>query len=229
MNKYASGYTLIQILSVIGWFVIAISVIGGIFILSNAERGMGWVGISVAVAGSFQGLLLLGIGAIGTAILDGSVAQQEVAANISKKDSVVPSREREDLMPYLLAATLGVPGGEFIENFKGKFLIRSADGKIMVGNEIFSSLSLAKETIIQSEKEVKDREIKKSLGPENISFDDYGYLIFNGYKIPKIGSEFVMNGISYENPEDVAKEIIGDGSTNWALERYRIKSTSLLW
>jgi hypothetical protein len=93
MNKYASGYTLIQILSVIGWLIIVVSIFGGIFIASNAVRGMGWVGISVAIGGSFQGLLLLGIGAIGTAILDGSIALQNLLSNqISRETAQFPKR-----------------------------------------------------------------------------------------------------------------------------------------
>jgi hypothetical protein len=79
MNKYASGYTAIGLISVVGWLVIAVSLIGGIVIFSNANRGEAYIGFAVAIAGAVQGLLLLGVGAIGSAILDGSTAQQEVA------------------------------------------------------------------------------------------------------------------------------------------------------
>lgn len=73
MNRYASGYTLISLISVIGWLAIALSLIGGIIIGANAPRGLGYIGFTIAITGSFQGLLLLGVGAIGAAILDGAI------------------------------------------------------------------------------------------------------------------------------------------------------------
>ena len=79
MSKYTSGYTAMGLISVVGWLVIAVSLIGGIIIFSNANRGEAYIGFVVAIAGAVQGLLLLGVGAIGSAILDGSTAQQEVA------------------------------------------------------------------------------------------------------------------------------------------------------
>lgn len=82
MNRYASGYTLISLISVIGWLAIVLSVVGGIIIGVNAPRGAGYIGFTLAIAGSFQGLLLLGVGAIGQAVLDGSIAQQSAAASL---------------------------------------------------------------------------------------------------------------------------------------------------
>lgn len=75
MNRYASGYALIQVLSVVGWLVIALSMIGAIIVASNAPRDMGWVGFVVFIAGGFQGLMLIGVGAIGSAVLDGATSQ----------------------------------------------------------------------------------------------------------------------------------------------------------
>lgn len=77
MNKYANGYTAIAMISVFGWVVIAVSVVGGVITLADDQSGMAFFGWSVIVAGTVQGLLLLGMGAIGLAILDGSVAQQD--------------------------------------------------------------------------------------------------------------------------------------------------------
>ena len=79
MNKYASGYTAMGIISLFGWIVIVISVIGGYVIGGSMPRGEGYIGLIIVVCGLVQGVLLLGVGAIGSAILDGSAAQQEVA------------------------------------------------------------------------------------------------------------------------------------------------------
>ena len=76
MNKYASGYTAMGIISLFGWIVIVISVIGG-YVIGNITEG--YIGLITVVCGLVQGVLLLGVGAIGSAILDGSAAQQEVA------------------------------------------------------------------------------------------------------------------------------------------------------
>jgi hypothetical protein len=77
MNKYSSGYTSIALISVFGWIVIAVSVVGGVIVLANAPPDIGYVGWIIVVAGGVQGLILLGMGAIGLSILEGSVAQQD--------------------------------------------------------------------------------------------------------------------------------------------------------
>lgn len=155
MNKYASGYTLIQILSAIGWLIILISVVGGIFIASNAERGMGWVGISVGVAGSFQGLLLLGMGAIGTAILDGSLASQhnveiKQKSKSSSAESISESKLHDEIkysiemFRFVVASSLGKPGFSFVEISHGVLILRSIDGKYFVNDKSFDSLEAAR-------------------------------------------------------------------------------------
>lgn len=97
MNRYASGYKMISLISVIGFFAIAISVVGGIIIGSNAPRGLGYVGFVIVIAGSFQGLLLLVVGVIGQAILDGSNAQQDALSAI--KELAKSLRYKSDSKP----------------------------------------------------------------------------------------------------------------------------------
>jgi hypothetical protein len=210
MNKYSSGYAAISVISFFGWIVIAVSIIGGIAVLSNAPPGLGYMGWIIAVAGAVQGLLLLGMGAIGLAILDGSIAQQEVAA---KKEVTAPKNERDDLMRYLVSAAIGVPGGEFLENYKGNFIIRDVAGNILVGSEIFSSVNAAKIKINSSE-------IEAIVTLDSMSFDADGALIFKGYRIPKKGDEFLMNGRTYTSPQKVAEQILDE--TPSALSKYRI-------
>lgn len=202
MNKYASGYTLIQILSVIGWFVIVISVIGGIFISLNAERGMVWVGISVAVAGSFQGLLLLGIGAVGTAILDGSVASQrnieiQERSNLSNSNSALDRNFYDDIrfsiemMRFISAASLGKPGLSFVEVSYGSFIFKNVDGTYLVNEEVYESLENAR---IDLKKHWLSTKNNANMG------DD---VVYNGYRIAYSQGRYLINGTSFKSPNDV--------------------------
>jgi hypothetical protein len=84
MKRYSSGYVLISLNSLIGWITIIFSIIGGIIIVVNAERGLEFIGFIVMVAGPIQGLILLGFGAVGKAILDGSLAQQDSLSSIKE-------------------------------------------------------------------------------------------------------------------------------------------------
>ena len=92
MNKYPSGYALVSLISVFGWIIIVASIIGGLFMLSSAPAGMRYIGWIVAIAGSVQGLLLSGMGAIGLAILDGSIAQQGILSVLNERGSVSSSK-----------------------------------------------------------------------------------------------------------------------------------------
>lgn len=85
---------------------------------------MGWVGISVAIAGSFQGLLLLGMGAIGTAILDGSLAQQKIAGSYDSLSSTTSQSNQS-------VATS--PDYVRIKNYKGKIILRGPSGIVISG------------------------------------------------------------------------------------------------
>jgi hypothetical protein len=84
MRKYASGYFVIGVLAILGAVTIVISVIGGLAIAGNSPSDIRYIGWSIAIGGSIQGLLLIGLSTIGTAILDGSIAQQEANDKIGK-------------------------------------------------------------------------------------------------------------------------------------------------
>lgn len=212
MNKYPSGYALVSLISVFGWIVIVVSIIGGLVMLASAPVGMRYIGWTIAIAGSVQGLLLSGMGAIGLAILDGSIAQQEISAN---KVST-PHHEDDGLMRYLVSAAVGIPGGEFIENYKGKFLIRDASGNIIVGKESFASIKAAKVKIDSTEVVT----VAAAVAPEEMAFDADGALLFKGYRIPRRGNEFLLNGQEYSSPQAVAQKILG--ATSSEISRYKI-------
>jgi hypothetical protein len=219
MNKYASGYTAMGLISVVGWLVIAVSLIGGIAMAGTMPRGMGYIGFIVAIAGAVQGLLLLGVGALGLAILDGSIAQQEI---ITRKEVAAPPSERDDLIQYLISASIGLPGGVFLENYKGNLIVRGVDGKIIVGKDIFNSVAAAKKRIDSSEIEAITAEIEAAAteAPENITYDQDGSLIFKDYKIPRRGKEFLINGKVFTSPQEVVKHVLGEAT--WALAKYKI-------
>lgn len=202
MNKYASGYTLIQILSVIGWLIIIVSIIGGVLIASNADRGMGWVGISVAVAGSFQGLLLLGMGAIGTAILDGSVASQrnieiKEHSSLSKPNSAPNSdlhdevRALIEMMRLVVASSLGKPGLSFAEISYGNLVFKKFDGTYIANEVVYDSLDIAR------------RELKKSWFDGKNSLNLGEDVVYNGYRVSYSQGRYLINGISFKEPVEV--------------------------
>lgn len=74
MNKYASGYALANIFAVLGVVLIVASLISGTIIADES----GALGFVVIIFGAFQGIIVIGMGSIGRAILDGSVAQQQL-------------------------------------------------------------------------------------------------------------------------------------------------------
>lgn len=89
MNRYASGYTLCSLLSIFGFAAIALSTICSFFFIYmyvsiDIPGGEFLLGIAfvILIFGFFQGITSLGMGAIGRAILDGSVAQQEISENL---------------------------------------------------------------------------------------------------------------------------------------------------
>jgi hypothetical protein len=90
VNKYSSGYTLCSLLSIFGVIVIVVSTLCALFLffvyfsadLRGGAQVLG-IGVVVLLFGFFQGITSLGIGAIGRALLDGSIAQQEVAQKIA--------------------------------------------------------------------------------------------------------------------------------------------------
>ena len=74
MNKYASGYALVNIFAMLGAILIIISFVLGALIAGEGG-GLGYV---IMIFGAFQGLIIVGMGSLGRAVLDGSVAQQEL-------------------------------------------------------------------------------------------------------------------------------------------------------
>lgn len=96
MNKYQSGYAAISLITAIGWVTVALSVAGGIAIAMGADRN-GEIGLLIGAAGAIQGFILVGIGSVGQAILDGSLALQEMSGkrddttNVGNAVNVVPS------------------------------------------------------------------------------------------------------------------------------------------
>jgi hypothetical protein len=90
VNKYSSGYTLCSLVSIFGVIVIVISTLCAFFFFfvyfsTDLPGGATVLGMGVVflLFGFFQGITSLGIGAIGRALLDGSIAQQEVAQSIA--------------------------------------------------------------------------------------------------------------------------------------------------
>ena len=95
MNKYASGYSALSVISGFGWLVMIGSVFGGIITAKTLSTDMEWVGFLVAGAGITQGLFLFGMAAIGKAILDGSLSQQSSSATNADLLKAVSAIERE--------------------------------------------------------------------------------------------------------------------------------------
>jgi hypothetical protein len=74
MNKYASGYALVNIFAVLGVVLIFVSLVIGVLVADE----IGTLGYVIIIFGAFQGLIVVGMGSIGRAVLDGSVAQQQI-------------------------------------------------------------------------------------------------------------------------------------------------------
>jgi hypothetical protein len=126
MNKYASGYALIQFMTVFGAIVVGVSLLGGLMIFFNSEKGMGWVGVAAAVAGTFQGLILMGVAAIGEAILDGSLAQQRAAGQVALQSSVITQS------PKVYSAS---PDYVRVKSYKGHVILKGPSG-ISIGGVV---------------------------------------------------------------------------------------------
>ena len=141
MRKYSSGFTLITILQVCGFAVVGLSLVVGVIFYANAPRGEAYLALIFAIAGSVQGLIILGIGSIGEAILDGSVSQQrteheigrlleEVRANKSFEDSIsnaVNSNPNFEKRGGSISRVKNYKGYEIFKNGK-IFYIKGVDG-----------------------------------------------------------------------------------------------------
>lgn len=91
MRKYSSGYFVIGVLAILGIFTIVVSVLGGLAIAGNSPNDIQYIGWCIAIGGSIQGLVLIGLSTIGTAILDGSIAQQLMVQYLMNIDSKTSS------------------------------------------------------------------------------------------------------------------------------------------
>lgn len=220
MNKYASGYTLLQVLSGAGWLVLVASIIGGIFVGANAPRNMGWIGFVVAIAGGFQGLLLIGVSAIGDAVLDGSVAQQEARDHARNKNSDASSADYQKEILHLgrclVASSMGVPGGEYIGTYKGIALISDVSGKIKIDKEVFGSADLARIYIDDGIKEEEKRKRQQEIAGGIYEISENGDLIFSGYKVPRRNDGFLLLGKLIKEPKEVVAALLeADEGSIW--------------
>ena len=235
MNKYASGYTAMGLISVVGWLVIAVSLIGGIIIFSNSNRGDAYIGFIVAIAGAVQGLMLLGVGAIGSAILDGSAAQQDIYALVQQKlhelqesnkinasassklandvrsDIGVTSESAMKMLSFVTSSSLGKPGLLFVETFQDKIILRDVAGKYIVDTETYPSIEVARRAVLAA------------IYGKNNSVVDGQDIIYNGYRIAFYAQYkcYLMSGVTYAKPEDVMAKIDREFGRE-SLESYKI-------
>jgi hypothetical protein len=200
MGKYASGYVLTAAMSVLGAIVIVVSIIGGLVVMSNAprgEEGLGWV---LIIAGSVQGFLLIGIGAIGTAILDGSVAQQDLLSNQISTGAVKSHKQDDSKVEYLLRLilgnSLGKPGMAFQEQFLGISIFKSDAGIFFANDAAFDSLELARGSLAKEK-------IPSSTSAEE--FEDFA--IVGAYKIPRVNGRYLVNGMEFDSIKNLKNEI----------------------
>jgi hypothetical protein len=77
-DKYSFGYTAMKVVSVLGFLTILSAGIFGFSVIAGGSEGSGFFGWSILVFGIINGVLIIGIAAIGEALLDGSVAQQQI-------------------------------------------------------------------------------------------------------------------------------------------------------
>ncbi|PWL19804.1 MAG: hypothetical protein DCO81_07725 [Candidatus Aquiluna sp. XM-24bin5] len=123
MNKYSSGYNLITFVSFLGALVAIGSIGFGVFVFVESPRGLEYTGIFIAVGGFIQGLFLLGFAEIGRAILDGSLAQQELLKAISKfpdqsSGEIRNTRNEDKKYPVL-------PSSGTVKSYKGYRIIKN--------------------------------------------------------------------------------------------------------
>lgn len=167
MKRYASGYALLNICSSIGSLIIFFSVIGAIAAYNISEET--WMAVLVFAVGAFQGLILMGLSAIGVAILDGSTAQQALLEQFkvtpAQRQKVPPANEHKTESRGSVDAksqtekTRAEPqmkrpeqaGHE--EIYLGKMIRRVSEGYEVVGvPQIFETISEATKWIDKSKK-----------------------------------------------------------------------------
>ena len=196
MNKYDSGYVLTQALSVVGWLVIVLSVVCGAVVGFNVSNDMGWIGFVIAIVGGFQGLLLIGAGTIGAAILDGSVAQQEILSkqaslNAHNSGKQIESQV-ENLLRLILGNSHGKPGLAFQEQYMGTSIFKSESGVFITNDTAFEARELARGSVAKG---------KNSSTSSYDAVEDFA--IVGPYKIPRINDLYLINGVTYDSVEKV--------------------------
>ena len=218
MSKYSSGYSLMQMLPVLGWIVIAISLIGGISIGSNAPRGMGGIGFLVAIIGGFQGFMLLVLWAIGTAILDGSIAQQDLLSrqgNPAGNTTARPGDAKvEELLRLMLANALGKPGLAFHEQCGGVPIFRTDAGTFVVNENSFDRIEAARDSLRAA----------VAPGSDSAAEDAENFAVIGRYKIPRVRGKYLLNGMEFDSLVKLDKEIgriIASGGSR-QLEKYLV-------
>ena len=153
MNKYSSGYALMQMLSLLGVIVIVCSVVLGIFIFAMNDRLSDFFGITAIIYGGFSGLVLMGMGAIGGAILDGSVSQQRTEQEIARlvKHMIKDGGEVSAAPKYISPKNSFGNSLDRIKNYKGYDIFRKGD--IFVIKETGTSF----ESVLDAEKWVDEK------------------------------------------------------------------------
>jgi hypothetical protein len=127
MNKYASGYALLKLMSTLGAIVIGLSIVGGFIVFFSSNKGMGWVSFLVATAGGIQGLILMGVASIGEAILDGSLAQQKIAGGSDYRAAATTQTVQSIATP---------PDYVRVKNFKGHVILKGPSGILVAGHNV---------------------------------------------------------------------------------------------
>ena len=220
-KRYNFEHAATQLITAVGFMTIAAALFLAFFIGNNAPVGMGYLGAVVFISGCIQGLLLIGVGSVGTAILDGSATQQDMLAflrgQLDKPDNAKETNEL--LLRYLVASSLGAAGSKFIEIYKGELIVEVKSGGYGVGEKLYTDLTTAQNAI---EKDQRMTTVK-----ENLQFDLDGAVMFMGYRVPVRDGKFLFEGKYYENGEMVADLLLEDlnAGRGWNLGRYKIKQT----
>ena len=219
-DKYSFGYIAMGVLSLFGAVTVAASIFLAIKLASEGNLGSGVVAAAVFFVGSAQGLIVIGLGSIGGALLDGSVAQQELLSLAKDKPTGVDplATSQENLLRYLVAASLGTPGTKFIEVYKGTAIFEPTSGGFIVRSQKYTDVHGARKAIYTEER----AETLK----QQMKLDADGAVIFLGYRVALKDGKYLLSGRHYDNAEGASEAIydaVESGAT-WNLGSYRIKT-----
>lgn len=219
-DKYSFGYFAMGVLSLFGALAIAASIFLAIKLAAGENSGSGMVAAAVFFVGSAQGLIVIGLGSIGGALLDGSVAQQELLLLAKDNPTGVDplATSQENLLRYLVAASLGTPGTKFIEVYKGVAIFETTSGGFTVGSQKYTDVHWAR-------KAIDSGKLAETL-KEQMKLDADGAVIFLGYRVPLKDGKYVLSGRGYDTAEGASEAIydaVETGAT-WNLGSYKIKT-----